>query len=261
MNKYNSSYCPKVFQEYIIEWNLFIEEVVGYFMDILSEFGNRVKELRVRSGISQELLAYRSELDRTYISGVERGMRNISLVNIEKIADALSVPMEYLFSSERFSSNPIFLKKNVEVPISERFKYHLDCNRKLLTIQIQGVVTSENVDYVSKIWKGIVSNFAEGELSVFVDHRSMKTGDGGPVVFFPEVIEKAVVLQQSVIACSKMAIVLCNSEFMVHQLNNMTTRSGVWHKTTPLYNRDKEMLDQAYGLLDVNGNELIKPMQ
>lgn len=68
-------------------------------------------------------------------------------------------------------------------------------------------------------------------------------------------------LQQSVIACSKKAIVLCNSEFMVHQLNYMTTRSGVWHKTTPLYDRDKEMLDQAYELLDVNGNELIKPMQ
>ncbi|MNI33750.1 anaerobic benzoate catabolism transcriptional regulator [compost metagenome] len=229
-------------------------------MDILAEFGNRVKELRARSGISQELLAHRSELDRTYISGVERGMRNISLVNIEKIADALSVPMNYLFSSERFSSNPISLKKDVEVPISERFKYHLDCDRKLLTIQIQGVVTVANMDYVSKIWKGIVANFAEGDLSVFVDHRNMMAGDGGPVVFFPEVVEKAILLQQSVIACSKRAIVLCNSEFMVHQLNSMTTRSGVWDKTTPLYDKDQEMLGQAYGLLEVNGNDLIKPI-
>ncbi|MFF2912041.1 helix-turn-helix domain-containing protein [Paenibacillus sp. NPDC057934] len=230
-------------------------------MDILAEFGNRVKELRLRSGISQELLAHRSELDRTYISGVERGMRNISLVNIEKIANGLSVPMNYLFSSERFPSNPVFLKKDVEVPISERFKYHLDCDQKLLTIQIQGLLTGANVDYVSKIWKGIVSNFAEGELSVFVDHRDMKASDGEPVVFFPEVIEKAVLLQQSVIARSKKAIVLCNSEFMVHQLNYMTTRSGVGHKTNPLYGKDKEMLGQAYELLDVNGNELIKPMQ
>ncbi len=53
-------------------------------MDIRSEFGKRVRELRARSGMSQELLADRSGLDRTYISGVERGERNISLVNIEK---------------------------------------------------------------------------------------------------------------------------------------------------------------------------------
>jgi transcriptional regulator with XRE-family HTH domain len=229
-------------------------------MDIITEFGNRVKELRARSGISQELLAHRSELDRTYISGVERGMRNISLVNIEKIADALSVPMSYLFSSERFSSNSVFLKKDVEVPISERFKYHLDCDQKLLTIQVQGVLSGANVDYISKIWKGIVSNFSEGELSVFVDHRDMKAWDGEPVVYSPEVTEKAVLLQQSVIACSKKAIVLCNSEFMVHQINHMTTRSGVWDKTNPLFGKDKEMVGQAYELLDVNGNELIKPM-
>ncbi|WNS41565.1 helix-turn-helix transcriptional regulator [Paenibacillus sp. MMS20-IR301] len=227
-------------------------------MDILAEFGSRVKELRARSGISQELLAHRSELDRTYISGVERGMRNISLVNIEKIAGALSVPMNYLFSNERFTSNPVFLKKEAEVPISERFKYHLDWDHKLLTIQIQGLVTGANVDYISKIWRGIVSNFAEGELSVFVDHRDMKAGDGVPVVFFPEVIEKAVVLQQNVIAGSKKAIVLCNSEFMVHQLNYMTSISGVRDKTTPLYDTDKQMLGQAYELLEVHGNELIK---
>jgi len=74
-------------------------------VDIRSEFGIRVKELRARSGISQELLAERAGLDRTYMSGVERGERNISIVNIEKIAAALNVSIEYLFSSERFSTN------------------------------------------------------------------------------------------------------------------------------------------------------------
>ncbi|MGG1597939.1 helix-turn-helix domain-containing protein [Paenibacillus naphthalenovorans] len=53
-------------------------------MDIRAEFGQRVRELRARCGMSQEMLAHRAGLDRTYISGVERGKRNISIVNIEK---------------------------------------------------------------------------------------------------------------------------------------------------------------------------------
>ncbi|WP_367398165.1 helix-turn-helix domain-containing protein [Paenibacillus sp. MSJ-34] len=48
-------------------------------VDIRLEFGQRCKELRARSGMSQEMLAYRSGLDRSYISGVERGDRNISI--------------------------------------------------------------------------------------------------------------------------------------------------------------------------------------
>ncbi|NGQ94221.1 helix-turn-helix transcriptional regulator [Brevibacillus sp. SYP-B805] len=48
-------------------------------MDIRSEFGQRVQELRTRSGMTQEMLAYRAGLDRTYISGVERGERLILL--------------------------------------------------------------------------------------------------------------------------------------------------------------------------------------
>jgi len=75
-------------------------------MDIRSKFGQRVKQLRSRRGMSQELLAHRAGLDRTYISGVERGERNISLVNIEKIAAALNVSVAYLFSEERFSTTP-----------------------------------------------------------------------------------------------------------------------------------------------------------
>lgn len=54
-------------------------------------FGERVRTLRTKKSISQEKLADLAELDRTYISGVERGVRNISLLNIVKIADALEV--------------------------------------------------------------------------------------------------------------------------------------------------------------------------
>lgn len=54
-------------------------------------FGKRLKEARQSAGISQEELAFKSGLHRTYISSVERGERNISLINIKKISDALGI--------------------------------------------------------------------------------------------------------------------------------------------------------------------------
>jgi len=66
-------------------------------MDILKEFGNNLKKIRLQKGISQEQLAFISDLDRTYIGGVERGERNVSLKNISKIAIALEVNITELF--------------------------------------------------------------------------------------------------------------------------------------------------------------------
>jgi transcriptional regulator with XRE-family HTH domain len=62
-------------------------------------FGQRVRDLRKQKGLSQEALALACDLDRTYIGGVERGERNISLVNIYKIAAALGVPAKELFNA------------------------------------------------------------------------------------------------------------------------------------------------------------------
>lgn len=59
--------------------------------EIKKLFGERLREIRKRKGLSQDTLALACELDRTYIGGVERGERNISLLNIYKIADALGV--------------------------------------------------------------------------------------------------------------------------------------------------------------------------
>lgn len=66
-------------------------------MDIKLLVGKRVKELRNRLGISQEELADLAGLDRTYITSVECGKRNISIVNIEKLATALSVTLAEFF--------------------------------------------------------------------------------------------------------------------------------------------------------------------
>lgn len=59
--------------------------------------GLRIKELRKKRGFSQERLAELSNLNRTYINGVENGKRNISIVNIEKIAKAFQIEIYKLF--------------------------------------------------------------------------------------------------------------------------------------------------------------------
>jgi len=66
-------------------------------MTILQKFGLRMKELRSAKGISQEHLAELAGLSRQYIGDVERGTRNISLVNIEKIAIAFQTSLTELF--------------------------------------------------------------------------------------------------------------------------------------------------------------------
>ncbi len=65
--------------------------------DIKKQLGKKIKELRLRAGYSQEELASKAGLHRTYISDIERGERNVSVENIKKIADALNVdPSELL---------------------------------------------------------------------------------------------------------------------------------------------------------------------
>jgi transcriptional regulator with XRE-family HTH domain len=60
-------------------------------------FGERLRELRLAANLSQEGLAELAHLHRTYIGGIERGERNVSLVNIHAIADALHEPVASFF--------------------------------------------------------------------------------------------------------------------------------------------------------------------
>ncbi len=59
-------------------------------------FGDKIRELRKKRGLSQEDLAFKSGLHRTYISDIERGSRNVSLRNIEKIAKSLGTSPKFL---------------------------------------------------------------------------------------------------------------------------------------------------------------------
>lgn len=66
--------------------------------EALIKFGKRVQHLRLEKGMTSQIaLANKTKLDRTYIGGVERGERNVGLLNIHKIAKALGVSLEDLF--------------------------------------------------------------------------------------------------------------------------------------------------------------------
>ena len=71
-------------------------------MELQVQFGLRVRELRQKLGISQESLAYKAGIDRTYMTGVENGKRNVSAKNIDRIIKALELPIPDFFNSKLF---------------------------------------------------------------------------------------------------------------------------------------------------------------
>jgi transcriptional regulator with XRE-family HTH domain len=66
-------------------------------LDVRIRFGRAVRSRREKLGVSQEEFADMCGLDRTYVGGVERGERNLSLINIEKIAQTFKVSLSDLF--------------------------------------------------------------------------------------------------------------------------------------------------------------------
>ena len=66
-------------------------------LSVTKRFGERIRTLRKERGLSQEDLAELCGLDRTYISGIERGLRNVALRNIDALAKALDVSISDLF--------------------------------------------------------------------------------------------------------------------------------------------------------------------
>lgn len=71
-------------------------------MDIKVKIGQRIKQLRKELTLSQEALAYEAEVDRTYITDVENGRRNISVEILERIIKALKMSFSEFFDSKEF---------------------------------------------------------------------------------------------------------------------------------------------------------------
>lgn len=65
---------------------------------ITIKVGERIKELRLQTGLSQEKFALKIEMDRTYFASVESGKRNISIVNLEKIIKGLDITFKEFFN-------------------------------------------------------------------------------------------------------------------------------------------------------------------
>ena len=66
-------------------------------MNIKIRFGEKVKEYRIKKGLSQEALANLAEIDRTYLPSIEKGKTNVSIVIAEKIANALEIDIKKFF--------------------------------------------------------------------------------------------------------------------------------------------------------------------
>jgi transcriptional regulator with XRE-family HTH domain len=71
-------------------------------MDVKLKIGQRIRELRKELEISQEALAYKAEVDRTYVTDVENGRRNVSVEILERIIKALDVSISEFFNSKEF---------------------------------------------------------------------------------------------------------------------------------------------------------------
>lgn len=69
---------------------------------ICDDLGNRIKYLRKQAGLSQEKLALKANIDRTYLAGIESGKRNATIISIEKIVDALDVSMHEFWNFEPY---------------------------------------------------------------------------------------------------------------------------------------------------------------
>ncbi|MBQ7514685.1 MAG: helix-turn-helix transcriptional regulator [Schwartzia sp.] len=75
-------------------------------VSIQKAFGMCIREFRSKTGLSQERFALKINMDRTYYASVESGRRNISIENIEKIAQGLGVSLSELFGTvEKFKEN------------------------------------------------------------------------------------------------------------------------------------------------------------
>ncbi len=96
-------------------------------VDIQIRLGLRIRELREGKGLSQEAFAHECNLDRTYISSIERGRRNVSLRNIEVIATTLGLTISELFEGLNDVSSELISDTDTDVKYKVRDKFSIEC--------------------------------------------------------------------------------------------------------------------------------------
>lgn len=156
---------------------------------IKEELGQEIRRLRTSQGYSQEDFAKVSGLDRTYISDVEQGKRNISIENIEKIAKALNITLPELFSFNRPIQKTIILTINGEEFILESNKeltsdikdhieaiadYFYDEDNDWFTEEMYEMSTYEIADLFEKVIQdevGIGVSFKAIDLEVRIENE------------------------------------------------------------------------------------------
>ncbi|MBB3113760.1 transcriptional regulator with XRE-family HTH domain [Paenibacillus phyllosphaerae] len=195
-------------------------------MSVLDDFGLRLKELRLRLQMSQDMLAVRSGLDRTYIGGVERGERNISLKNIELLCNTLDIDISYFFDHERFSLHSTHLKNELGRPFAERFNYRVTPEDHLIAWQVNGPISLDEINRITADLKSACLQLAPGKVKLLIDNRNMMVR-GQPIVFQHEVTERWEELQRWFLPHCEQVVVLCNSKLMQNQMNRMAGRSGL----------------------------------
>ncbi len=126
MNGYNTYlYHKKIFDVYTVMYQLVFFVYTynrGVNMkdnSILPMVGKRIRQIRKLKGFTQEELGEKCGFHFSYIGGVERAEKNISLINVQKLADALEVPVQEFFSYERSSSRKNSERENVMTEVNE----------------------------------------------------------------------------------------------------------------------------------------------
>lgn len=212
-------------------------------MDVLKDFGKRIKELRMNAGMTQEALAIRAEMDRSYVGAIERGGKNVSLVNIEKLASAMGIDVYYLFDDERFATRLAFLKKEMKKPLDSRFACLVNQEDQIIWLKIMGPLSKTDVEHISKNIKSQILLLKKGRVKMLVDNRRM-VKEGQSFVFTPEAYDVWEELQNWLLPYLEQTAVLCNSKFMKNQLERIANRSGMARISAHIFNEEIETGDQ-----------------
>ncbi len=114
--------------------------------DILKFVGNRIRNIRNSIGISQEELGFRSDLDRTYISDVELGKRNISLINLNAIAHALNVQLYEILSDYKITPKKTLNLKDDFYIINKKIEIECGFTVSSEDIQFAALMTSNQLE-------------------------------------------------------------------------------------------------------------------